>query len=75
MPIRADDLSGAAPTLGRSPLPPVWVMGAAEDAIIMPHQIHDAADFFGTEAVLLPGVAHDVMLVRSEGFGVERTLR
>lgn len=50
--------------LGGVPLPPVWVLGAADDAMIMPHQVREVADFFGTQAVLVPGVAHDLMLVR-----------
>ena len=63
MPIKAADMSSYKPILGQHPLPPVWVMGAGNDAMIMPHQVHDAADFFSTEAVLVPDVAHDVMLV------------
>ena len=58
-------MSHHQPVLGDAEkLPPVYVLGAQGDAMIMPHQIRDAADFFGTQAVMLPGLAHDVMLVR-----------
>ena len=64
LPIKTDDMTQTQPVLGGTELPPVFVLGSQNDAMIMPHQIRDAADFFGTQAVMLPGVAHDVMLVR-----------
>ena len=63
LPIRTDDMTQHEPALGAAKLPPVYVLGAQGDAMIMPHQIRDAADFFGTQAVMLPEIAHDVMLV------------
>lgn len=53
-----------APCLGECPVPPVWVLGGADDAMIMPPQTRDVASYFGTQAVILHGVAHDIMLVR-----------
>ena len=64
LPIQRDDMTHHHPVLGAAELPPVMVLGGQNDAIVMPHQIRDAADFFGTQAVILPGLAHDVMLVR-----------
>lgn len=55
---------GGAARLGEAPVPPVWVLGAANDAMIMPPQIREVANYFKTEAVMLDGVAHDIMLVR-----------
>ena len=73
LPIRTDDMTHHQPVLGAVKLPPVYVLGGKDDAMIMPHQIRDAADFFGTQAVMLPGLAHDVMLVRQ--FGSVLTMR
>ncbi len=43
---------------------PVFVLSAGNDGIIMPHQCEDGAAMFGTHAHLVPGLAHDLMLVR-----------
>ena len=50
LPIRTHDMTHHQPVLGAAKLPPVYVLGAQGDAMIMPHQIRDAADFFGTQA-------------------------
>ena len=42
---------------------PVGVMIAGDDALIMRHQVEANARYFGVEPVVLPGVAHDLMLV------------
>lgn len=41
---------------------PVGVMIAGDDALIMRHQVEANARYFGVEPVVLPGVAHDLML-------------
>ena len=51
--------------LGPHALPPVVAIGGADDGIVMEYQLLDAADFFGARAVVVPGLAHDLMLVRT----------
>jgi pimeloyl-ACP methyl ester carboxylesterase len=50
--------------------PPVLVLGAGEDQLIPARSVARAARFYGTEALVLPGMGHDVMLDR----GWERAL-
>ena len=45
---------------------PIAVMMAGSDTLIMQHQIQASAKYFGVEPIILPGLAHDIMLV---GFG------
>ena len=42
---------------------PVGVMIAANDAVIMPFQVEATAAYFGVEAIMLEGAAHDLQLV------------
>jgi len=63
MPITSADMQ-APVTLGPHALPPTLALGGAVDGIVMEYQLRDAAEFFGTRAVVVPGVAHDLMLVR-----------
>lgn len=44
---------------------PVAVMIAGNDSLIMRHQVQANADYFAVQPIVLPGVAHDLMLVRS----------
>ena len=44
---------------------PIAVMIAGDDSLIMRHQVQATADYFGVKPVVLPGLAHDVMLVCS----------
>lgn len=64
MPITRKDMQEAV-ALGPHALPPVVALGGADDGIVMEYQLRDAAEFFGAHAVVVPGVAHDLMLVRS----------
>lgn len=43
---------------------PIAVMLAGSDSLIMPQQVCAAADYFGVEPIILPDLAHDIMLVR-----------
>lgn len=45
-------------------LPPVLVMGGDRDLILDKQALKDTAAHFGTEAVIMPDMAHDCMLVR-----------
>ncbi|CAI7925926.1 unnamed protein product, partial [Closterium sp. NIES-53] len=42
--------------------PPVMVLGAADDVIVDDQGVRETAEFFSTEAVVLPGMPHDLML-------------
>ncbi|CAI5945695.1 unnamed protein product [Closterium sp. NIES-64] len=42
--------------------PPVMVLGAADDVIVDDQGVKETAEFFSTEAVVLPGMPHDIML-------------
>ena len=42
---------------------PIAVAIAGKDALILPYQVEATAEYFGVEPMLLPGVAHDLMLV------------
>ena len=44
---------------------PIGVMISGDDAVIMPHQVRATAEYFGVDPIVLPGLAHDVMLVSS----------
>ena len=46
-------------------LPPVLVLGGSADVIVDVPGLHETADLLNTEAVVLPGMAHDMMLVSS----------
>lgn len=61
MPITSADMQMKL-TLGPHSLPPVIAVGGEDDGIVMRYQLEDAADFFRTNAVVVPKVAHDVML-------------
>lgn len=61
MPITGEDMKQTV-TLGPHALPPVVAIGGENDGIVMEYQLRDAAEFFGTRAVIVPGVAHDLML-------------
>ncbi len=50
--------------LPRPPPPPLFMKSESNIGIIMPHQCEDRAAMFGTHAHLVPGLAHDLMLVR-----------
>ena len=63
VPITGKDMKQPV-TLGPHTLPPVLAIGGADDGIVMEYQLRDAADFFGARAVVVPGLAHDLMLVR-----------
>jgi pimeloyl-ACP methyl ester carboxylesterase len=41
---------------------PMLVMGGEKDTIFTPHEVGATAAAYGTEAVIVPGVAHDMML-------------
>ena len=41
---------------------PVLVLGAAQDAIFSPSEIHATARAYGTEAIIFPDMGHDMML-------------
>lgn len=41
---------------------PLLVLGAENDRLFSPDQIHDTARHYGTTATILPGLAHDLML-------------
>jgi pimeloyl-ACP methyl ester carboxylesterase len=41
---------------------PVLVLGASQDAIFSPSEIHATARAYGTEAIIFPGMGHDMML-------------
>jgi pimeloyl-ACP methyl ester carboxylesterase len=41
---------------------PMLVLGGARDAIFHPNEIHATAAAYGTQAVLFPNIAHDMML-------------
>jgi pimeloyl-ACP methyl ester carboxylesterase len=41
---------------------PLLVLGAEQDAIFRPHEVRATALSYGTEAVLFPDMAHDMML-------------
>jgi pimeloyl-ACP methyl ester carboxylesterase len=41
---------------------PVHVMGAADDAVVVDHEIRATARAYGTEAIVFDNVAHDMML-------------
>ena len=43
---------------------PIAVMITGNDSLIMRHQVQATADYFAVQPVVLPGVAHDLMLVR-----------
>ena len=47
-------------------LPPVLVLGGSDDVIVDVPGLHETADWLNTEAVVLPGMAHDLMLVSSQ---------
>jgi pimeloyl-ACP methyl ester carboxylesterase len=61
VPITGKDMKQPV-TLGPHTLPPVVAIGGADDGIVMEYQLRDAADFFGARAVVVPGLAHDLML-------------
>jgi pimeloyl-ACP methyl ester carboxylesterase len=42
----------------------VLVLGAANDAIFSPQEMHATAAAYGTTAEIVPGMAHDMMLER-----------
>lgn len=67
MPITGEDMKQEV-TLGPHALPPVVAVGGENDGIVMEYQLRDAAEFFGTRAVIVPGVAHDLMLVSPAAF-------
>jgi hypothetical protein len=62
MPITSQDMQQPV-ALGPHTLPPVVALGGANDGIVMEYQLQDAAEFFGARAVVVPGLAHDLMLV------------
>ncbi|KAA3638631.1 MAG: alpha/beta fold hydrolase [Armatimonadetes bacterium] len=41
---------------------PLFIIGAAEDAIFPPREIHDTAEDYGTTATIFEGIGHDMML-------------
>lgn len=41
---------------------PVHVMSAADDAVVVDHEIRATARAYGTEAIVFDNVAHDMML-------------
>jgi len=41
---------------------PLLVLGAENDTVIPPSDVHATAKAYGTRAEILPGLAHDVML-------------
>ena len=41
---------------------PLLVLGAQNDTVIPPSDVHATANAYGTQAEILPGLAHDVML-------------
>ena len=41
---------------------PMLVLGAEEDAIFRPHEVRATAAAYHTEAIMFPGMAHDMML-------------
>jgi hypothetical protein len=41
---------------------PMLVIGAEEDTVIPPGDVHATAQAYGTRAEILPGLAHDMML-------------
>ncbi len=41
---------------------PMFVLGGARDALFHPNEIHATAAAYGTQAVLFPNMAHDMML-------------
>ena len=47
-------------------LPPVLVLGGSADVIVDVPGLHETANLLNTEAVVLPGMAHDMMLVSSQ---------
>lgn len=42
---------------------PIAVMLAGSDTLIMPQQVQASAEYFGVEPIILPDLAHDIMLV------------
>jgi len=46
----------------RSPLPPLLVVGAADDRIVLPQEVEATAQAYDTVPVSFPGMAHDLML-------------
>ena len=42
---------------------PIAVTIAGSDNLILPFQVEATAEYFGVEPILLPGLAHDLMLV------------
>ena len=53
---------------------PIMVVGAQNDAVISLKAIHDTARAYGTEAVVLPDTAHDVMLEQKWQVAADRIL-
>ena len=51
-----------APRRARPAETPVFVLGAADDLLFSPAEIEATAGAFGTDAVIVPDLAHDVML-------------
>ena len=41
---------------------PMLVLGAANDAILPPSEMEEAAQFYGAECQIIPDVAHNMML-------------
>jgi len=41
---------------------PIAVLIAGNDSLVMRHQVQATADYFAVQPVVLPGVAHDLML-------------
>jgi pimeloyl-ACP methyl ester carboxylesterase len=73
-PVRLLDLRALGEELPLPPLPaaaarlPAFVGGGEDDLVVDPPAVAEAAAYFGAEAVMWPGMAHDCMLdTRWEG--------
>ncbi len=75
LPSRDADERGEAAWLARaSPPLPVLVIGAERDAVVDAEGVKETAAFLGTEATVLAGLPHDVMLCRGWEVGADRII-
>jgi pimeloyl-ACP methyl ester carboxylesterase len=54
---------------------PLLVLGAADDTVITPGMVHRTARRYGTEAVIFPNMAHDMMLEKDWQSVADRILQ
>jgi hypothetical protein len=72
-PVRLIDLNDVNRSVPLPPppphAPPAFVLGGEDDKVVDTEAIRELATAYRVAPVILPGMAHDVMLVRAQGVG------